>query len=127
MPTPDMGFTPNQTKELLKIADKVIKGDKEAEADLMLQIPSEFMEKMDVKAPMSIANKVKDMYGPDGKKLPTTETPKAAKKLKSAQFKSRENPSIASQKKEKPKGTASATRKKSSGGNPKAKASGMGY
>ena len=49
MPTADMGFTPKQTKQLMELAEKTMKGDKEAEADLMLETPTEFMEKMNVK------------------------------------------------------------------------------
>ena len=121
MPTADMGFTPKQTKQLMELAEKTMKGDKEAEADLMLETPTEFMEKMNVKEPKAIAKKLKETYGSDGKpKLDTMDTPKATGKLKSTQFPGRAKPSMTSSK-------GAATRKKSSGGNPKAKASGMGY
>ena len=128
-----MGYTPKKTKELMRLAEKTMAGDKEAEADLMLETPTEFMEKMNVKEPKAIAKKLKETYGSDGKpKLDTMDTPKATKqlkstgkpkatgKLKSKQSQGRAKPSMTSSK-------GAATRKKSMGGNPKAKASGMGY
>mgnify|MGYP003312992542 CR=1 FL=1 len=43
----------------MRLAEKTMAGDKEAEADLMLETPTEFMEKMNVKEPKAIAKKTK--------------------------------------------------------------------
>ena len=148
MPTPDMGFTPKQTKQLMELAEKTMAGDKEAEADLMLETPTEFMEKMNVKEPKAIAKKLKETYGADGKPkmdkiaqmyldANSTETPKAtrpvtrkAKPAATVRTVPAEEGYKATKKvvgKAKSATKKAGTRKKSSGGNPKAQASGMGY